>query len=310
MARPSAAERARRLLSILHLMQRDSRIPLERIAAISGTSIDEVTADIETLSVCGVAPYSPNELVPLFIEDGCVVVWGELPALSQTVRLSHQEAQALATALQAAGLAAGDPLVRKLLAAAAPADVSAEEIERHIRAAAIPAESPEILKTLALALEQSCVARITYHGAGRSEESERDIEPLGLASERGAWYVEAWCRSAGEPRTFRVDRIRRVEMLAEHFEPRSAASATGSAFAARGLPTARIELAPREVFLKREWPGATVVESGGEDASTVIDVPYSGTGWIARQVLSRLGGARVLGPEEVRNAVRTLASGG
>lgn len=309
MARPSASERARRLLSILHLMQRDTRIPLESVAAASGTTLDEVTRDIETLSVCGIAPYSPNELVPLYIEDGCVVVWGELPALSQTVRLSHPEAQALATALQAAGMNADDPLVGRLLSAAAPADLSADEIERHIRASSVPSESPDTLKVLALALQEGRVVRISYHGAGRSEDTERDIEPLGLTSERGAWYVEAWCRSANGPRTFRVDRVRRAQALDEMFPPRDDVAASGTAFAGRDLPMARIELAPREAFLRREWPGAVVVESGGPDSPTVIDVPYSGEAWIARQVLARLGGARVLAPEEVRAAVHALAAG-
>jgi predicted DNA-binding transcriptional regulator YafY len=45
-------------------------------------------------------------------------------------------------------------------------------------------------------------------------------------------------------------------------------------------------------------------EAGG---GIIVEVPYAGTGWLARQVVARCGGAEVLAPQEIRRAVAELA---
>ena len=65
MASGTAAERATRLLSILHLLKPDSRISLDAIAEILGVTSADVVEDLETLSCCGLAPYTPEALVPV-----------------------------------------------------------------------------------------------------------------------------------------------------------------------------------------------------------------------------------------------------
>ena len=136
----------------------------------------------------------------------------------------------------------------------------------------------------------------------------RTVEPLQLFADRGAWYLSAWCRSAGDFRTFRVDRIRAVEPAGESFDAAARGSAfTDRAFVADNLPTARLAFAPTEVFSEREWPGGRIAETR-EDGTVVAEVPYAGTAWIARRVVARLGGVVVEAPDEVREAVAGLAT--
>ncbi len=305
MAKPSSSLRAKRLLAILHLFQPNTRVPLDAIAEAVGAGVPEIIADLESLACCGVAPYTPEALMPVLIEDGYVEVWGDLPALERAVRLSRAEARALAAALQAAGLPAGDPLTAKVIAAAAT-DVDAADIERVVRAAAPGgAATGSTLKTLSLALSEGRAVHIAYRSAGADEETERVIEPLGLVQERGAWYVEAFCRKAGALRTFRVDRIREA-VLAEALEAPRRFSPSGAAFEAAGLPLARLRFASDEAFSEREWPGGRVVEVS-RDGSTLVDVPYAGWGWLARHVAARLGAVEVLEPAGMRAAVAALA---
>jgi proteasome accessory factor C len=305
MAKPSSSLRAKRLLAILHLFQPNTRIPLEAIAEAIGASVPETVADLESLACCGVAPYTPDRLLPVLIEGGYVEIFGELPALERAVRLSRAEAQALAAALQATGLAASDPLTAKVIAAAA-SDVEADDIARVVRAATTGGSSTgTTLKTLSLALSEGRAVRIVYRSTGAEEETERVIEPLGLVQERGAWYVEAFCRRAGALRTFRVDRIREA-VLAETLDAPRQFSPSGAAFDSAGLPLARLRFAADETFSGREWPGASVVDVAA-DGSTVVDVPYAGTAWLARHVVARLGAVEVLEPLEVRCAVAELA---
>src|SRR5258708_10672980 len=58
------------------------------------------------------------------------------------------------------------------------------------------------------------VLKMTYQGRERAEETQRDVEPLGVAFYGGAWYLVAWCRLRQDHRNFRIDRIRRLELTA------------------------------------------------------------------------------------------------
>jgi len=301
MPRTSSAEQARRMLVLIGLLRPGTRTPLAELAEAIGVTVEQVTADLELLSLCGVAPYYPNDLVPLYVEDGLVTVFDAMPALDRRVRLSAPEARALAAALQAAGRTSGDPLVRRLLDAASHADP--REIERVIRTTV--ATDTGCHATLAMALERHEAVRIRYQTAGAEAVSERVIEPLALLNERGVWYVEAHCQLAGAMRTFRVDRVQSAELTGQTFERRSLTPA-GSAVPAGRLPLARVRFDPGVELPEREWPGLRVVSEG--PAGIEVEVPYAGTDWIARQVASFLGRAEVPEPAEVREAVVRVAT--
>lgn len=306
MAKTPYALRARRLLAILHLFEPDTSLSVAAIAQALGATEVEITEDLDLLSCCGIDEHDAGTLIPIFVEDGVVEIWSTLPALDRAVRLSVAESRALAAALETAGLSADDPLHTKLLGAAAWAEADSGELERVVRAASTDTAGAEAIKTLSLALEEHAPVRILYHGVGRAKATERIVEPMGLVNERGSWYLEAFCRSAGTLRTFRIDRIREATALTERFEPR-ALSPAGTAFVSVGLPVARIELAPGEQVSDREWPGLRLAEEH-TDGSLVVEVPYAGADWIARQVVARLGAAEVLEPAEVREAAAALAN--
>ena len=306
MSSPSSSERARRLVAILGRFTAGSRIPLESLAEEVGASPAELAADLETLSLCGVAPYWPDQMVDVFVEDGVIEVYTPLPGLRGSVRLSTREAEALLAALSAAGFSADDPLTTKLMRAAAGLADPAE-LERTLRTSSA-AHATRTFETLAAATREREVVHIAYQAEGASAASERDIEPLRLFAERGAWYLSAWCRQAGGSRTFRIDRIRAARRTGKHFEAGAHARRADAptAFSADGLPLARVRFEAGESFVSREWPGATVAETLADGALIAL-VPYAGTDWIARRVVARLGRVHVLEPAEVRTAVAALA---
>lgn len=303
MARATASERAKRMLAILHLLQPGTELSLDTMADALGISSAELADDLETLSCCGLAPYTPDALVPVLVEDTVALVWGDLPALERAVRLSANQAHAVLAALQAAGLPADDPLCRKLVAATSADATDAERFERVLSSARAEG-AQDVLKAASLALANRRVIRLSYQGAGESTPRERVVEPLGLVNERGHWYLEAFVRDAGSLRTFRLDRVRSIDVLPDR-APERALAPSGVAFVTTGLPVARIRLSTNEEVSARDWPGMRVVAQ--DETGVLIDVPYSGTTWVSRQVLSRLGAAEVLAPAELREAVRCLA---
>ncbi|HSK47612.1 MAG TPA: WYL domain-containing protein [Coriobacteriia bacterium] len=308
MAKTPSDARARRLIALLGQLQSDTRLSLSALAEQLGATPAELATDIETLSFCGVAPYDPYALVPIFVDGDTVEVFGEVPALRGPVRLSAREAGALAAALQAAGLASDDPLTSRLLGSAS-ASFDAAELEHVVRAAGT-VHDRGVYEQLARRVQEREVVQLEYVSAAQDRPSCREVEPLALFAERGAWYLTAWCRSAGAWRTFRVDRVRSVTPTGEHFDVEQGQkdSAPLRAFEPGGLPRARVSFAPGAGFSAREWPGAEVEAQEG-DGTLIVSVPYAGTAWIARMIVAQLGQAEVIEPAEVRSAVGDLAAG-
>lgn len=299
---------ARQLMALLGQLRPDTRIRIADLAEEVGVDEPTLIDGLETLAMCGVAPYDPGDLVPLMIEDGYVEVFGELPALDEPVRLSASEARALAAALQAAGFDGDDPLSSKLLEAAAPREFDQDELERTVKAATLTHRSA-VYETLAQAVTDGLVVTMEYVRSGASDPTVREFEPHALFAERSAWYTTGWCRSAGAWRTFRLDRIRSAGPTGEHIDPRLHETPSGmlSAMRVDGLPKATLRFAPGARFEPRDWPGSALLESG-PDGSATVEVPFGGTEWIARRVVARLGLVEVVEPADVRAAVAALAA--
>ena len=75
------------------------------------------------------------------------------------------------------------------------------------------------LSSLQLALTNFNVAKIEYQKADAEETSSRAIEPFALLSTQENWLLVAWCRLRKSFRLFRLDRIKRLEVQNEKFEP-------------------------------------------------------------------------------------------
>lgn len=303
--RPDTSSRARRLVALLPHLHRGDRIALTELAAIVGCTPDEVAADLTTLTMCGIPPFTPFDLVDLDIDDEFVTVYADPPGLSQPLRLTAPEARALAAALEVAGYAADGPLRTKLSSIASEA-VSPHELERTVRTGTAPGGAAEIYATLAAAADSHEKLRIAYHTGSTGRFSERVVHPWAIVQRLGVWYLVAMCESAGEERVFRMDRIRDIESTGEYFAPPSDVSTRVTPDDA-GLQTAEIHFAEGSRLPdERAWPGVSFEKRS--DGSTIARVPYQTTGWIARRVASYLGDAVVVAPDEVRRAVHDLAA--
>ena len=78
--------------------------------------------------------------------------------------------------------------------------------------------SSNSLSELQFALTNFCVTRIEYSNEN-NKASARLIEPFAILSTQENWLLVAWCRLRKEFRYFRLDRIKKLEILAEKFPP-------------------------------------------------------------------------------------------
>ncbi len=154
------------------------------------------------------------------------------------------------------------------------------------------------------------VLRMGYQGRERTEETTRDVEPLGVVFYGGAWYLVAWCRLRTDYRHFRIDRIRRLELSPEKFELRDGFSfkehMEQSAAREKTLPV-RVwfhrtvqERAQRESF-------ATLIEEKARDGGAEFALYAWSLEWMARWLLSFGDRAEALAPAKLRTLVRAEA---
>ena len=144
--------------------------------------------------------------------------------------------------------------------------------------------------------------RIAYQKADAREPSLRTLCPHALVHASGMWYLVARCDESGL-RFFRMDRVHRVEVLDERFEPSEGAGAelpAGPMFRAEGAGSVTIRYSPA---ISR-WIAERAGKNVEADGSLTLEHPCADTDWAVRHVLQYGPDAEVLEPEEVRVAVR------
>jgi predicted DNA-binding transcriptional regulator YafY len=75
------------------------------------------------------------------------------------------------------------------------------------------------LASLQLALTNFNLIKIDYQKPDSNETTTRAVEPFALLSTQENWLLVAWCRLREGFRLFRLDRIRKLEVQNDKFEP-------------------------------------------------------------------------------------------
>lgn len=297
MARPSSAEAAKRMLALIALLEDEARVPLSRIADALGVPERIAEREIERLSCCGIDGYL---MMPVFLDGDEVEVFNDLPGLTRPIRLSGDEVRALIAALSVAGIDDDDPLLLKLLDAAAVDPPSADEVAAVLRLDDADPRTADQLKALSLAIERGRVIRITHRSASTGEETERVVEPWRLLRWEGAFYLQGYCRRAGALRTFRVDGILDIEVLPERV-PERAVLPEAVALDTSDMPRAHVRVDGGLGLADLHWPDAHVVDE--DESGIVVEVPFGSPAWLARRIASLGGRAVALDPPRLVEAV-------
>ncbi|WP_329232334.1 YafY family protein [Streptomyces canus] len=208
--------KAGRLVSILLLLQTRGRMTAAQLAAELEVSVRTVYRDVEALGAAG---------VPLYGDSGHAGGYRLLDGYrTRLTGLTPEEAEALFLAGApgpAAELGLGSVLAAAQLKvrAALPAELRAhaDRISGRFHLDApgwyAEAEQAPFLPAVAEAVWSSRVLHVRYRRWAEPTDVERRLEPYGLVSKAGRWYVVA----GPEPRTFRVDQILELTSSEEEF---------------------------------------------------------------------------------------------
>jgi proteasome accessory factor C len=147
-------------------------------------------------------------------------------------------------------------------------------------------------------------AAIWYRKGASAEAERREVCPLTFVMEQGLWYLIAHCERSQGVRIFRVDRIEKIELLTETFEPTPGLDvdkllADHRAFIGTPPATLRVRYSPRVARWISERESGTRRPDGSYD----VEYPLADQDWAVRHVLRYGPEAEVLDPVEVRAAI-------
>jgi proteasome accessory factor B len=229
----------------------------------------------------------------------------ELPDID----LTPEEAAVIGLAArvwQHAGLAAAtsDALV-KLKAAGVTVDRTA----LHVVQPQLTAEEPSF-EALWDATRTRTPVRFGYRRSSAARSATRHLQPWGVVSSRGRWYVVGHDTDRGEPRVFRLSRVQGEVVPDGAPGSFSVPEGTDLRAVARALaPPAEDRTAELLVRrgagqgLRRHASPSSEPDSGTPDGWDRLSVRYGATEALADEVLGYGADVVVLAPDEVRDSV-------
>ncbi|GIG01774.1 helix-turn-helix transcriptional regulator [Catellatospora citrea] len=302
----TSADRLARLLNLVPYLLARPGIELVEAAADLGVSDRQLREDLELLWVCGLPGYGPGDLIDMSFDGDRVTITYDA-GIDRPLRLTPDEATALVVALrmlaETPGVADRDAIHRALT----KIEQAAGEIDAPV-AVRLPGNDDR-LADLRSALERGNALRLSYYSAARDVSSERVVDPMRLLSVSGRSYLEAWCRSAGAVRMFRVDRIDALVELDERAAPPAEAQ---SGDVAEGVfqpdpdaPTVTLRVGRGGRWITEYYPCESVVEVTPEE--WLVSLRVNDMDWARRLVLGLGPQVVVVAPAELADAVRDSA---
>ncbi|MGV9946233.1 helix-turn-helix transcriptional regulator [Rhodococcus aetherivorans] len=173
--------------------------------------------------------------------------------------------------------------------------------------------SEPVLGQVLAAVDTRRAVRFRHRSSPTDPWTERTVEPWGVVTVHGRWYLVGFDRDRGAPRTFRLSRIDDdvtafgpagvvripdgVDLRAHALTATTSGDVTGHA---------RVWVADGRAFELRRLGTEHERRAVGDRPGTVLDVPVRSWEWIGRVIAGQGADALVLDPPELRAEVRRI----
>lgn len=309
----SKSDRLARMLRIVSLIQHRNGVSPKLLADECEVCERTIYRDIQALTISG---------MPICFNPSTRGYQFESKVFLNSLTFELDEAAALAQCLRPF-LSSSTPLTADLqrayekILASLPGERQQkvnwlrEAVDIHLASQPVDVRG-DIFRGVEKAINSRNRLKISYYTKSTESLSERKVDPY-LAVFRGrAWYLVAFCHWRNAVKLFRMDRIKRLEMLRETFD--LPANFSGSAFFASSWLIEQGE--PVNVKLRFFPDTARWVKDGNyhpsqritelEDGSILFEATVAGTREITRWILGYGPEVEVLEPEWLRGQVAVL----
>ena len=283
-------ERAARLLDLVPFISTHQGISIRELAQEFDLSDNELLSDLNTLWMCGLPGYTPLELIDLEFESGYVSIRNA--EILQRVRLlTKQELVIILLGL--------DILHESLISTRADLVSAIDNLIAKIKqivgdvASAAPIVDSGQRAVIAQAIQSRRDLEISYHSTIRDVVATRRVTPLDIAVDFGFEVLNAYCHSATGFRTFRLDNMKSVELIA----------------ATSPIPKERNEIEFNwrlQITSRLRTSLERFRQSPGDlptDKEIAVDVKSFSQDWLLRCALSTLGSVEVKTPQQARTSI-------
>src|SRR6267143_621303 len=304
MAQTATTQAVRLVELVAWMSQRDSAKPVSYRAAARRLGVTEEVIRTDLSTLVGLTDaYKPwlASLNVAILADGFIVE--SRGSFRRPFRLTPEEALALVIGLSATR---GGAALAKKLGAALSAAPDADAVGRAYGLGPTPtAHLDQVLSQARQARAGRLKVEIHYCGLG-AEPAWRVVHVHQVVQYLGVWYVIAWCEKVREFRHFRAERVLESRLLAQDFKPQilfKPIRAAGQLLEAEETVSATVAFSAKIArWLKEEYP------EGREDAKGryLVTFKVADPAWLAREVLQYGAEAEVVGPESLREAVRSV----
>lgn len=191
-------------------------------------------------------------------------------------------------------------------------DASVEEISKRIRI--LPAAAKNYRSQNFQMISQAVLSRkrlgISYYSRQQDNETSREISPQRLVYYRDNWYLDSWCHWRKALRSFSVDAIKRVEILAEpakdideQYLNNELASGYGI-FSGAKTHQAALRFSPRIArWVSRELWHSEQKSEYDKSGYYILHIPYSQDTELIMDILKHGPEVEVLQPPDLRYKV-------
>lgn len=304
----NAIDQTRRMLSLVTYLRERPGAHVQDVARAFGITEDELISDLDVLPMCGTS-FRGGDLLDIDT-DGDRIWWHNPDDVAEPLRLAADEATALLVAARAVatlpGLRESDR--QALLRATAKLETAAGEVGAASSRLSVTFESEGgVFADVDRAISERRRLWLRYYSPARDELTEREVDPIRLFAV-GHTYMEAWCRSSEDRRTFRLDRVAEIRLLDEPSAPPELELrdlSEGLVQPAAEDPEVVIEVGPGGRWVAEYYPHDSAEELADGGLRITLRTPDPAS---LRRLGLRLGGeGRIVAPRELAQSAQQAA---
>ncbi|MCD4655931.1 MAG: WYL domain-containing protein [Planctomycetes bacterium] len=312
-------DEVKKLLTIISYLKENPGTKYEELAELLGESEKEVRENIDKLLMCGVPPYFPTDYICIF-DEGDALSIDFVEHFKRPVKLSPSENIALQMALaefQTLNPESDEIILnlRKKLEKALPKSQNMKDFNYVVLKNKRNQSIQQRISMIKTAITDGNKIEIEYFQPSTRKFIIRTIRPYIILRIKDSLYLKGFCELRQNIRSFKIDRIKSIEMQNTKFEKLGVEELLKLTKKPINYIPPRLRSKMRTIKVKFSQSVAPyVLEEWGKkictlqsDGKVIFETTILDDDWVVRYVLSFGKDACVIAPQDIVEKIKLLA---